>query len=155
LICYPWPTVQALSLYECYVYNLRSSDSLTWSIFYLLPQDIGTVELAATGLYHSFWYKAYGFSSYWARYECLDDALLTSPKPNNASEVLVTLNPDAGINGSSTWTTWKNMWAVISGANKLIAGTPLPTDEVEAEKYRSVLAEAHFMRALSYFFLVR
>ncbi len=144
-----------LGLNSCVDLDQEPKSFLTEEEYIKLPQDIGSVELAATGLYHSFWYKAYGFSSYWARYECLDDALLTSPKPNNASEVLVTLNPDAGINSSSTWTTWKNMWAVISGANKLIVGTPLPTDEIEAEKYRAVLAEAHFMRALSYFFLVR
>lgn len=140
---------------SCVDLDQEPKSFLTEEEYIKLPQGLNTVELAATGLYHSLWYKAYGFSSYMARYECLDDALLTSPKPNNASSILITLNPDAGTNGTSTWTTWKNMWSVISGANKLIVGTPLPTDETEAEQYRAVLGEAHFMRALSYFYLVR
>ncbi|MFA6831909.1 MAG: RagB/SusD family nutrient uptake outer membrane protein [Bacteroidaceae bacterium] len=140
---------------SCVDLDQEPKSFLTEEEYIELPQDINTVELAATGLYHSFWDSNYGFCCRMFRFECAADQLVSSPKPNNVLENMVTLNPDAGANGKTSSAMWANMWNVITGANKLIVGTPVPKDEAEAKKYKSVLAEAHFMRGLSYFYLVR
>lgn len=144
-----------IMLASCVDLTQEPKSFLTEEQYIQLPQDINTVELAATGLYHSFWNSNYGFCCRMLRFECAADQLVSSPKPNNVLENMVSLNPDAGANGKNSSAMWANMWDVITGANKLIIGTPLPKDEKLIKEYKSVLAEAHFMRALSYFYLVR
>lgn len=131
-----------------------------------IEQDISKVELAATGLYKNLWNGNYGFCCRMMRIDCAADQMVSSPKPNNVLDYIIQLNPSISSNTADWDTSWTNFWNVITGANTLIAGTPIPeisgataaekeASEKTAKRYKAVVAEARFMRALSYFYLVR
>ena len=131
-----------------------------------IEQDISKVELAATGLYKNLWNGNYGFCCRMMRIDCAADQMVSSPKPNNVLDYIIQLNPSISSNTADWDTSWANFWNVITGANTLIAGTPIPeisgataeekeASEKIAKRYKAVVAEARFMRALSYFYLVR
>ncbi|MDD3969021.1 MAG: RagB/SusD family nutrient uptake outer membrane protein [Proteiniphilum sp.] len=120
-----------------------------------IPQNISQVQKSISGLYNSFWKENYGFSCRMFRIGIGSDEMVTSPKPNNAMLLIQNLTPNISLNTADWGTMWANMWLVITGSNAIISGTPIPTDPVEAASYKSVLGEAYFMRALSYFYLVR
>nr|WP_302830821.1 RagB/SusD family nutrient uptake outer membrane protein [uncultured Bacteroides sp.] len=128
--------------------------------------ELKKVELAATGLYKNLWHDNYGFNCRMMRIDCAGDQMVSSPKPNNVLDYIIQLTPSISSNTADWDTSWATFWGVITGANRLIAGTPIPevtgsTDEEKAEsqkianQYKAVVAEARFMRALSYFYLVR
>lgn len=83
------------------------------------------------------------------------DDITTSPKPNNTLNYLFDLNPSLSGNDMDASELWANFWKSISSSNKIINETPIPADTTEAAKYKAVIAEAYFVRALSYFYLVR
>ncbi|MDD4198721.1 MAG: RagB/SusD family nutrient uptake outer membrane protein [Paludibacter sp.] len=119
-----------------------------------IPQDITQVQKSISGLYNSFWNQNYGFSCRMFRIGIGADEMVTSPKPNNAMLLIQNLTPNITLNTADWGTMWANMWSVITGANAIISGTPIPTDSTETA-YKKVLGEAYFMRALCYFYLVR
>jgi hypothetical protein len=120
-----------------------------------IPQDINQVQKSVSGLYNRFWNQNYGFSCRMFRIGIGSDEMVTSPKPNNAMLLIQNLTPNITLNTADWGTMWANMWSVITGANAIISGTPLPDAPAEAALYEKVLGEAYFMRALSYFYLVR
>lgn len=120
-----------------------------------IPQNISQLQKAASGLYNSFWNQNYGFSCRMLRISTSADEIVTSPKPNNVMLLIQNLTPNPTVNSADWSTMWTNMWSVITGANALISGTKIPDDATQSAAYKSVLGEAYFMRALSYFYLVR
>ena len=120
-----------------------------------IPQDVNQLQKSVSGLYNSFWYGNYGFSCRMFRMGMGADEMVTSPKPNNAMLLIQNLTPNITLNTADWGTMWANMWSVITGANAIIAGTTLPNNATEADLYEKVLGEAYFLRALSYFYLVR
>ena len=91
-----------------------------------IEQDISKVELAATGLYKNLWNGNYGFCCRMMRIDCAADQMVSSPKPNNVLDYIIQLNPSISSNTADWDTSWANFWNVITGANTLIAGTPIP-----------------------------
>lgn len=148
-------TFIALLMLSCVDLVQEPKSWITKEQYIQLPQDISQLQKAASGLYNSFWNQNYGFSCRMMRIGTAADDVITSPKPNNVMALIQDLAPNPTVNSADWNTMWLNMWSVISGANTLISGTPIPADAVLAEKYNRTLAEAHFMRALSYFYLVR
>lgn len=144
-----------LTMAACVDLDQAPKSFITEEEYIEIPQNITTVELAATGLYNSMWGGNYGFCCRMMRIDCSADQMMSSPKPNNVLDYIISLNPSIGANTADWDTSWANFWNVITGANKLITGTPIPSDAAEAKRYKAVLGEARFMRALSYFYLVR
>lgn len=140
---------------SCVDLNQRPNSFITEEDYIGLPQDIQQVQKAATGLYNDLWGENYGFNCRMQAISCSADELVTSPKPNNRIQYLIDLNPSVGANDKDVSTAWKIFWKVVSSSNKIINGTPIPSDPAKATEYKAVVAEAHFMRALAYFYLVR
>lgn len=127
---------------------------ITEEEFIELPQSAESVEKAATGLYTSLWSGNYDFSCRMLRINACADQMASNPtKP---LQYMIDLLPSTGLNKGDDWNSpWKNFWSVITGANKILNGTPTPEDTKEASRFTKALGEVHFMRALSYFYLVR
>ena len=119
-----------------------------------LPQNAESVEKAATGLYTNLWGGNYGFCCRLLRINACADQMASNPtKP---LQYMIDLAPSLGLNKGDDWKTpWKNYFDIITAANKIINGTPMPDNETEAAKFKKALGEVHFMRALAYFYLVR
>lgn len=128
---------------------------LTEEEYIQYPQNLATVSKSVTGLYNNLWSENYGFSCRLIRYNtAAGDVVPQIAKPNNDMIPLYNMNPGAGTVVKDITALWQNFWKVINGANKIINGTPIPSGD-DAPKYKAVVAEANFMRALSYFYLVR
>lgn len=127
---------------------------ITEEEFIELPQNVETVQKAATGLYTSLWGGNYDFCCRMLRINACADQMASNPtKP---LQYMIDLQPSLGLNKGDDWNSpWKNFWSVITGANKILNGTPIPEDKKEAEEFNKALGEVRFMRALSYFHLVR
>lgn len=127
---------------------------ITEEEYITLPQSAESVEKAATGLYTSLWGGNYDFCCRMLRINACADQMASNPtKP---LQYMIDLLPSTGLNKGDDWSSpWKNFWTVITGANKILNGTPMPEDPKEAAKFTKALAEVHFMRALSYFYMVR
>lgn len=140
---------------SCVDLNQRPKSFITEEDYIGLPQDIQQVQKAATGLYNDLWGENYGFNCRMQAFSCTADELVTSPKPNNRLQYLIELTPSVSANDKDVSTAWKIFWKVVSSSNKLINGTPIPADPAKAKEYKAVIGEAHFMRGLAYFYLVR
>lgn len=128
---------------------------LTEEDYIQLPKNLDQVARGITGLYNDLWYNNYGMNCRIMRLNTGADDITTSPKPNNTLNYLIDLNPSLSGNDMDASELWANFWKSISSSNKIINGTPIPADVTEAAKYKAVIAEAYFVRALSYFYLVR
>ena len=119
------------------------------------PQTIDIVQKGVTGLYNLLWSENYGFSCRRLRIETSAGEILPQfAKAGNPLTNIYALSPSIGSCEKDNATNWKNFWKVITGSNKIINGTPIP-EGAQAEQYKAIVAEAHFMRALAYFNLVR
>lgn len=120
------------------------------------PQTLDVVAKAVSGVYKDMWNGNYGFSCRILRYStAAGDIVPLVTKPNNDMLYLYNMTPTTSGSVKDVTALWKNFWDVISSSNKIIGGTPIPEDQAEAAKYKAVVAEARFMRALAYFHLVR
>ena len=128
---------------------------LTEEEYIQYPQNLETVSKSVNGLYTNIWSENYGLSCRLIRYNtAAGDVVPQIAKPNNDMIPLYNMNPGAGTVVKDITALWQNFWKVINGANKIINGTPIPEGD-KAQEYKAVVAEANFMRALSYFYLVR
>ncbi len=118
-------------------------------------QTIEIVNKAVDGLYYDMRYNNYGFNCRMMRINVGADDIVTSPKPNNSLLYIADLTPSTSANAADSKTIWGNFWKVITASNKIINGTPIPEDASKAKAYKQSIAEAYFMRALNYFYLVR
>lgn len=140
---------------SCVDLNQEPKSFLTEEDYIQLPHDLYQVEKAATGIYNDLWLENYGFNCRIMRLNICGDDFTTCPKPNNTLNYFIDMIPSISANDKDQATIWTNFYKVITSSNKLINGTPVPADPTEAAKYNAVLGEAYFMRALSYFYLVR
>lgn len=140
---------------SCVDLNQSPKSFLTEEEYIQTPKNITSLEKAATGLYNDLWSDNYGFNCRIMRLDVCADQLTTCPKPNNSLNYFIDLIPSLSANDADQKSLWSNFFKVITSTNKIISGTPIPTDVQEAAKYKAVIGEAYFMRALSYFYLVR
>lgn len=151
-----------ITLLGCMTFNTSCVDLdqspksfLTEEEYIQAPKNITSLEKAATGLYNDLWSDNYGFNCRMMRVDASADQIATCPKPNNSLNYFIELIPSLSANDTDVRAIWGNFFKVITSSNKIIVGTPIPADKTEAAKYKAVVGEAYFMRALSYFYLVR
>lgn len=141
--------------FSCVDLNQEPQSFLTEEQYVQLPQTIEIVNKSVNGLYNDLWSENYGFNCRIMRFNMAADDLLSAPKPNNAIYYLIDQIPSSSANAADVTSLWKNFWKVTRNANKLINGTPIPTDAAKAIIFKRSIAEAYFMRALSYYYMVR
>ena len=125
---------------------------------YIAKMDQAALENAVSALYNDLWYGNYGFNCRIQRIQvCADEITYRAAKPGNELAYYDQLSPNIGANTADFDTSWELFYFTIANANKLIYFAKAPSDATEEEvtKFNSVLAEAYFMRGLSYFYLVR
>lgn len=115
----------------------------------------GAAIKAADGLYISMWNSNYGFNSRMMRLNAGAGDITSSPtKPNNALNYIVDLQPSLTSNNDDFAIIWKLFYNVVFDSNKIIKFTS--TEQIDADpKVAIAVGEAYYMRALSYFYLVR
>ena len=117
-----------------------------------------SLESAVTALYNNLWHDNYGFNSRIQRIQvCADEITYRAAKPGNELAYYDQLSPNIGANSKDFDTSWELFYFTIANANKLIHFAKAPADATEEEvaKFNGALAEAYFLRGLSYFYLVR
>lgn len=123
---------------------------------YIASMDTTALESAVTGLYNNLWHDNYGFNCRIQRIQvCADEITYRAAKSGNELAYYNELSPNIAANTADFDTTWELFYLVINNANKYINKSVIPDDEAEAEKFKEILAEAYFLRGLSYFYLVR
>lgn len=128
---------------------------------YIASMDQTALESAVTALYNNLWHDNYGFNSRIQRIQvCADEITYRVKKAGNQLAYYDELRPNITANAADFDTTWELFYLVINNANKLINKAVIPeddpnTDVNESTNYKGVLAEAYFLRGLSYFYLVR
>ena len=117
-----------------------------------------SLEKAVSALYNNLWHDNYGFNSRIQRIQvCADEITYRAAKPGNELAYYDQLSPNIGANTADFDTSWELFYFTIANANKIIHYSAAPADATEKEvaKFNGVLAEAYFLRGLSYFYLVR
>lgn len=117
-----------------------------------------SLESAVSALYNNLWHDNYGFNSRMQRIQvCADEITYRAAKAGNELAYYDQLSPNIGANTKDFDTTWELFYFTIANANKLICFAKAPADATEENvtEFNRVLAEAHFLRGLSYFYLVR
>lgn len=140
---------------SCVDLDQEPQSFLTEEEYINYPQTIETVNRGVTGLYNDLWSGNYDFCCRMLRYNtAAGDIVPQLAKPNNDMIPLYDMNPGAGTVTKDITSMYRNFWKVISSTNKIINGTPIPEGE-EGIPYKASIGEARFLRALSYFYLVR
>lgn len=117
-----------------------------------------SLESAVSALYNNLWHDNYGFNSRIQRIQvCADEITYRAAKAGNELAYYDQLTPNISANTADFDTTWELFYFTIANANKLIhfATPPATATEEEVAKFNGALAEAYFLRGLSYFYLVR
>ncbi len=117
-----------------------------------------SLESAVTALYNNLWHDNYGFNSRIQRIQvCADEITYRAAKPGNELAYYDQLSPNIGANTTDFDTSWELFYFTIANSNKLIHFAKAPADATEEEvtNFNRALAEAYFLRGLSYFYLVR
>ena len=123
---------------------------------YIASMDQAALESAVSALYNNLWGSNYGFNSRIQRIQvCADEITYRAAKAGNELANYDRLSPNIAANTADFDNTWKDFYAVINNANKLINKSAVPEDAAAAATFKSTLAEAYFLRGLSYFYLVR
>lgn len=125
---------------------------------YIKIQRLEIVQKNVAGLALNLWSENYGFSCRLLRYETAAGEIIPQlAKPNNDMINIYEMNPGTGTIPKDVTALWDNFWKVISSSNLIINGTIIPKDDDgnPDAKFEACVAEARFMRALSYFYLVR
>ena len=117
-----------------------------------------SLETSVSALYNNLWHDNYGFNSRIQRIQvCADEITYRAAKPGNELAYYDQLSPNIGANTADFDTSWELFYFTIANANKIIHYSAAPADATKEEvaKFNGVLAEAYFLRGLSYFYLVR
>lgn len=123
---------------------------------YIASMDQSSLQSAVDALYNNLWGSNYGFNCRIQRIQvCADEITYRAAKAGNELANYDRLSPSISANTADFDNTWADFYAVINNANKLINKSAVPEEEVAAASFRAVLAEAYFLRGLSYFYLVR
>ncbi|ADV42602.1 RagB/SusD family nutrient uptake outer membrane protein [Bacteroides helcogenes] len=139
---------------SCVDLNQEPLSFITEEEYIEYPKDVASTAKGVTALYHDLWGGNYGFNTRLQRLSVSADDITYSPtKANNPLGLFESLTPSISGNDADFSNPWIFFYKVISSANKIIEGTPIPT--TKPEEMQQVLGEAYFMRGLSYFYLVR
>lgn len=116
----------------------------------------GATQKSIPGLYYTLWHGNYGFNCRIMRLNTQADDITVSPsKPANLLNNMQRLSPALMANAKDFEMLWENFMNVINETNRLICYSEIPEDEKKAKNLKEALGEAHFMRALAYFYTVR
>lgn len=139
---------------SCVDLNQEPLSFITEEEYIEYPKDVASTAKGVTALYNDLWGGNYGFNSRLQRLNVsADDVTYAPTKANNPLGTLASLTPSISSNDADFSGPWIFFYKVITSANKIIEGTPIPT--AKPENMQKVLGEAYFMRGLSYFYLVR
>ena len=125
---------------------------------YISNIDQESLEGAVSALYNNLWHDNYGFNCRVQRIQvCADEITYRAAKPGNELAYYDQLSPNIAANTKDFDTMWEAFYFTIANANKLIcrAKAPAGSTEEKVKEFNSVIAEAYFLRGLSYFYLVR
>lgn len=123
---------------------------------YIASMDQSALESAVSALYKDLWANNYGFNCITQRIQvCADEITYRAAKVGNQLANYERLSPSISDNTKDYDQSWAYFYTVINNANKLINKTAIPESEEAAKKFEATLAEAYFLRGLSYFYLVR
>lgn len=110
------------------------------------------IAAKVNGLYTDLWHDNYGFNCRIAALSIGADDVITGSLAKVRTVRIDELRTETS--GDDVKQLWANLYLVIYSANSIIKDiTPNPGETMEVKK--PYLGEAHFMRALSYFYLVR
>jgi len=144
---------------SCVDLNQEPQSFLTEEEYLLTPKNAESVARSAAGLYNDLWQGNYGFNCRLMRIHTLGDDIVGSPtKAANVLNNYTTLNPALFANDADFQSLWSAFYTTIFNSNKIINGTPIPTDaahEKEAQALKAVVGEAYFVRGLCYFYVAR
>lgn len=139
---------------SCVDLNQDPLSFITEEEYIQYPKDVASTAKGVTALYNDLWGGNYGFNSRMQRLNVSADDITYAPtKANNPLGILEALTPSISANDADFSGPWIFFYKVITSANKIIEGTPIPS--AKPEEMQKVLGEAYFMRGLSYFYLVR
>ncbi len=130
----------------------EAPSNLTPESFYTIPDH---AEAAIAAVYADLRFMGGGagiFSSNWQLLEALTGTSTTETAQNSDLNNLYGLVHDG--NTAHVANYWNGLYRVIAQANQVIAKVPPITPMPEAQK-KSILGEAHFLRASAYFTAVR
>ena len=146
--------VLVTSVSSCVDLNQEPRSFLTEEEYIQYPKDISSVSKGVAALYNELRGAGnYGFNCRLQRINVMaDDVTYAMDKPGNALSFYEDLQPTSTGDAATYQQLWTLFYKVITSANKIIEGTPIPEDDAAME---GIIAEAYFMRGLSYFYLVR
>ncbi|NCC09379.1 MAG: RagB/SusD family nutrient uptake outer membrane protein [Bacteroidia bacterium] len=144
---------------SCVDLNQDPQSFITEEEYLQTPKDAESVARSVTGLYSDLWQGNYGFNCRLMRINVLADDLIGSPtKAGNVLTNYSNLNPSLFANNDDFQSPWSGFYTTIFNSNKIINGTPIPTDkehEKEAKALKEIVGEAYFVRGLCYFYIAR
>lgn len=127
--------------------NRPPEDNYSADTFYTSDDQL---IAASNGLYGKVWFNFHNKAFYAIGEIASGNGFSYSSDVNSLKE----LNANGG--DPEIANAWKSCWAVIAQANGLIRTLPQQVGpDVSDQVYDQVMGEAHFMRALAYFYLVR
>ncbi|WP_432712091.1 RagB/SusD family nutrient uptake outer membrane protein [Pedobacter sp.] len=130
----------------------QDPSNLTPESFYTIPEH---AEAAVASVYADARFIGDGagiFSSNWQLLEAVTGTASTETAQNSDLNNLLGLIHDGNTGHVINW--WNGVYKVISQANLVIEKVPGITPMNEEQK-KSILGEAHFLRAWAYFYAVR
>lgn len=121
------------------------------------PKDAASVARSVTGLYNDLWQENYGFNCRIMRINVMADDIIGSPtKSGNVLNYYTDLIPNLFANNDDFSKPWACFYTTIINSNKIINGTPIPTDDdKKAKELQAIVGEAYFIRGLCYFYVAR
>lgn len=146
---------------SCIDLNQDPKSFITEEEYIEYPKDVESVARGVSGLYNQLRgtnaagkHDNYAFNTRLQRLNVSADDVTYSPtKANNPLGTLESLTPSLYGNNDDFQVLWSLFYKVINNSNKIIEGTPIT--EAHKEELQQIVAEAYFLRGLSYFYLVR
>ncbi len=143
----------ATSVSSCVDLNQKPNSFLTEEEYIEYPKDIESVSRGVSALYNELRAGNYGFNCRIQRINVMaDDITYATDKPGNPLSFYEDLTPTSSGDAATYQQLWSLFYKVIVSSNKIIEGTPVNKED---KALQAVIAEAYFMRGLSYFYLAR
>jgi hypothetical protein len=128
-------------------FNQPPQDAITLDNYY---QTTDQVNASTNGLYNSVWYNYNNFSSW-----CISEMMGGNGRSYGSAVIAFQTFSETSDNVYVAG-AWSSFYSVVAQANALINNLPVKVpSSVPAAVVNNALGEAHFMRGLAYFFLVR
>ena len=158
-ILYTTAACALLLVTSCVDLNQDPLSFITEEEYIETPKDSASVGRSITGLYNDMWKQNYGFNCRIMRINAMGDDIIGSPnKPSNTLNYYTDLSPSLFANDVDFDILWSCLYKTIINSNKIIDGTPIPSeteDAAKAKMLQAMVGEAYFVRGLCYFYLVR